>query len=506
MELIQRFWQQHPALLYGIAVLLGISTALYAHPLLALPTACLLLPLLFCRAQWLRALLACALMLSAFGYVQMTYQFPTLPAEGVTGSAEIEISSLSSVTTHFGKRWVYRGNIRSFDAGDIKGRNIPFTLSLSQVDIIRPPANKNYVVQGQLKELSTGYYALAVAKDANWYPVTDTWSFAELRFRAKQAVSAYIAKHIASQRAATFLAGIATGDFDDREMQFEFGRFGLQHIMAISGFHFAIIAAILSSILRFVISKRLANIILIFLLSSYFLFLGCGPSIMRAWVTILIALVGFLIEKRGSGLNALGAALLFVLLINPLLCQQIGFQFSFVTTAAILMLFPPLDCLLQEMLPKRRLSQMSEMNHVNQHAYLLLVFFRQAFALTIAVNVIALPMMLYYFHKFPALSLLYNLFYPFLVSISMLLLILGMMGSVVFPPLGDLIHTINQTYTQFVLNFTYNLPTTLDVVWRISGFPFEWLLCYLCVLFIGSIGLQSMLAKRHASLQELAFL
>lgn len=505
MELFQRFWQQHPALLYGLALLLGIAGALYENLFLVLPALCLLLPLV-CRAHWLRAILAGALMLSAYFYVLMTYQFPSLPPEGATGTAELEISSLSSSTTHFGKRWLYRGTIRSFESGDIRARNIPFTLSLPQTGIVRPPADTNYVVEGKLKEVAPGYYAFSVPKDTLWYPVQGSWSLAELRYRAKQSVSTYIAQHITNKRAATFLAGIATGDFDDREMQFEFGRFGLQHIMAISGFHFAIIAAILSGLLRIMFSRRLAHITLIFLLSSYFLFLGCGPSIMRAWVTILIALGGYLIEKQGSGINSLGVALLFVLIVNPLLCLHMGFQFSFVTTAAILLLYPSMEYLLQQMLPKRRLSQMSEMNRLNQHAYLVLVFFRQAFALTIAVNLIALPMMLYYFHQFPLLSLLYNLFFPFLVSFSMLLLILAMLGSLLSSSLGDLLHAINQTYTQFVLNFTYNLPTTFDVVLRVPEFSLELLLSYLCIVFIGAICLQSLLAKRQQTLQELAFI
>ena len=79
---------------------------------------------------------------------------------------------------------------------------------------------------------------------------------------------------------------------EDRLMQFEFGRFGLQHIMAISGFHFAILAGFFSFGLHLMLNRRVANAFLIALLSTYFVFLGAGPSILRAWMTILITLGG----------------------------------------------------------------------------------------------------------------------------------------------------------------------------------------------------------------------
>ena len=160
-----------------------------------------------------------------------------------------------------------------------------------------------------------------------------------------------------------------------------------------------------------------------------------------------------------------------------------GFQFSFITTAAILLLYSASDLMMRKVFKKRPLSQMVEMNELNQHAYCFLAFFRQAFALTIAVNLIALPMMLYYFQKFPLLSLGYNVFFPFLVSIAMFLLILGILGSFAFPPLGEIIHALNDRYTQFVLNFTYNLPTTFDFTWRVQGISIQWIVCYLCFIF-----------------------
>jgi len=502
------FWRRYPALLYAINCLLGIAFALNYSYALFVPLLLFSFPLLFFSQDRIRLLLALGVLLGAYLSTAAVYTFPHLPDEGEEGTALIEITSLSQAT-HFGKRWVYKGNILSFvnAANQEIARNIPFTFSMPVKDSVKhPPANSAYQVFGKLKEKNNHKYTLSVKQEAPWYPVSGSWSLAEQRFHAKQYVSQYILSHIQGSQPATFLAGIATGDFDDRLMAFEFSRFGLQHIMAISGFHFAIIAGILSVILRCVIGQRIATVLLIFLLSSYFVFLGCGPSIMRAWITITIALCGLLLEKRGSGLNSLGVAMLLILMINPLQCWNIGFQFSFLATAAILLLFPSCDILLQQLFEKRPLSQMVKMNVWNQHAYCVLVFFRQGLALTLAVNLLTMPLMFFYFQKFPVMSLLYNLFFPFLVSIAMLLLILGLLGGLFLSVVGDFFHAINSVYTQWVLNFTYYAPASLDFVWRYAGFSHEFLVVYLTLVVLLGIWVKQRLEQEQDVFQDYAFI
>lgn len=505
----KQFWTEHPALLYALAFLLGIFSTLSWNWSLILPLGLIALPCLFNR-DFYRLSLVLGCLTVSFLYVKTLYEFPSLPKEGIFGTAQFAGTSISSASTHFGKRWIYKGTLISFipdstieaQNKNSHARNIPCTISLPQnLEIHRPPADQVYRIHGKLKESTSGYYTLAVSKQEPWYAVASSWGLAEIRFSAKKSVAAYIQENIKNTKSAVFLTGIATGDFDDRLMAFEFSRFGLQHIMAISGFHFAIIAGIMSFILRLIVSKKKAVFILIFLMSSYFLFLGCGPSIMRAWITISIALLSFTMEKNGNGLNSLGLAMFFILLWDPLFCRSIGFQFSFISTAAILMFFSICDNFMQVLLKKRRLSEMVQMDRVDQHGYFILSSCRQAIALGLAVNFAAMPMMFFYFQKFPIMSLLYNIFFPFMVSISMFFLILGIILTIIFPPLGALIHAVNNWYTNFTLDFTYNMPTTLDFVLKIAPFPVELLACYLSLLFFSGL-----LLKRRDSLQDLAFL
>lgn len=513
----EKFWNCYPALLYGLCMLLGFYTAFQWSWSLTIPLGVLFIPQ--CVSVWhnkgayfFRCVLTLLLFLAALAYGICCYQFPSIGQDCIQGTAHISISSLQVKTTHYGCQWSYRGGISNFfPDGPIEGvsiaRNITYSLSLPcNESIHRPSANQDYVVHGILRQTGDRQYMLKISPNEPWHPVKGSWSLAEYRYHTKKAVKEYISRNISNPHSAAFLGGLATGEFESRIFSFEFGRFGLQHIMAISGFHFCVIAGILSIFLRFVLSRKRGSAILILLLSSYFLFLGCSPSIMRAWIAILIGLGSHLIEKRASAINSLGVALLVILLLDPLACLNIGFQFSFLTTAAILLLYSGCSKIFERFLTKRPLSQLVEMNLWNQHGYYIFALFRQGVALGLAVNLVAMPVTLYYFQKFPWMSLLYNLFFPMLVSGAMFLLLIGMLLVVLLPFAADWIHALNSRYTQWILNFTFNMPTSLDVYLRVDPIPSWIIISYLCAIFVGSIFVKNYLELKREQMQDLAFL
>jgi competence protein ComEC len=511
------FWEHHPALLYGLAFLLGCFAALHSHPIALLPAAIIWMPLLrqirspttaAISHAFLRLLLAAVLALCGFAYSAMTI---TAPAEDPShpqewsGTAHFAIEQIRLRSKHWGQQWVYRGTISTFYSGQqLIARNIPASL-LINAQAILPPTDHSYRVVGTLRKLSAYNYQLVPTKEAPFEPIGKTYNLASERANGKQALSRYIHQHIADPFSADFLTGIATGEFSNRLLQFELARFGLQHIMAISGFHFAIIASSLSCLLSSMCDLRSRTWLLIAGLTAYFLFLGCSPSILRAWLSTLIALAGSLIGRKSLGLNTLGLAMLIMLIADPLICGQLGFQFSFAATAGILLLFSPSESLLRKLWPPRPLSEAVKMNTLQQHGYCCLYFCRQAVALTIAVNIVAMPLMLFYFSTFPWMSLLYNLFFPFMVTISMLLLIAGCAVGLLLPFVGTAIHAANSYYTRFMLNYTSNIPSNVDISWQWVDFPVELVVVALCGSFIAGIySYQQRIAQRQQS-DEWAF-
>ncbi len=495
---IIHFWICHPALLYGVAFLLGLWCHLDGSLWLVIPCLSLWLPFLiaahhsFYRNLLRQMMLSFFTFLTAWSMASSHYSFPSLPTQGVLGKAYVKINSISLQHSLFGDRWIYRCELQQFfpdHSSDALAFSLPCLISFSAEESSshsRPLAHQDYWVTGKLIQKDQGRYILKISSKAIWEAVSGTSSWAERRYQWKTKTSQWIESQFSHPLSASFLAGLATGEFDDYWMRQQFARFGLQHLLAISGFHFAIIAGFLNFIFRLFLTQRMRLISLLFCLGVYCFFLGPQASILRAWIMCSLTLLGGLIDKQTTALNSLGFALLAILGYDPLLCQELGFQLSFATTAAILLFFDPAQKWLYQIFPKRRLSEVIQMNTWNQHGYCILAFLRQGLALTLAVNIVALPLTLYYFHQFPFMSLLYNLFYPFLATGSLCLLLLG--GMLAFIPfIAQPIHYLNDVYTSFLLQLTYQVPSESDAYLTIGAFPSFWLIFYLCSVCLSGI-------------------
>ena len=234
-------------------------------------------------------------------------------------------------------------------------------------------------------------------------------------------MSNYLKRHFKDPKVASFFSSLATGDIDERALSLEFGKIGVNHLLAISGFHFALLTTFCSFILGLFLPRKTTTILLLIVLSAYFFFVGNAPSVQRAWIGIFIFLIGSLFDLRSNALNSLGCALCIEILIDPYCVTHLGFQLSFLATLAILLLYAPCEKLLSLLLPKRPLSLLAVMTPLHQTGHLFSSMIRKALALNIAVHLVTLPVLLFVFLKFPWLSLLYNLFFPFWVGLSIFL-------------------------------------------------------------------------------------
>lgn len=494
-----RFWIYHPALLHGVSFLLGCDCFFQGSLLLIIPILSLWFPFFIAAyhpdhrgilKHWFLSLLT---FFTAWGVASVQYSFPEIDSQGITGKAYVKINHLSLQHSLFGERWLYRCQLLQFypdqQLTHSMASSIPCLISLPAGTMQkqpRPLADQDYGVMGKLFQTEQGTYRLKIASKTPWTAIPDSWSWAEQRYRWKRKINDWIESQFSSPLSASFLAGLVTGEFDDYWMRQQFARFGLQHLLAISGFHFAIIAGFLSFILRLCFPQNIRIITLLLCLAIYCFFLGPQASILRAWIMCSLTLIGGLIDKQTTALNSLGLALLVILGYNPLLSQELGFQLSFATTAAILLFYQPAQAWLDHLFPKRGLSEVIQMNAWNQHGYCILAFLRQGLALTVAVNLFAFPFTLYYFHQFPWMSLLYNLFFPLLASGSLCLLLLG--GLLFFIPfIANNIHRLNDVYTDFLLQLTYQVPTEIDTYFMLESFEPLLLVLYVCLTVWGGI-------------------
>lgn len=141
----------------------------------------------------------------------------------------------------------------------------------------------------------------------------------------------------------------------------------------------------------------------------------------------------------------------------------------------------------------------------NQIGYCILTYFRLGLALALAINLFVLPLTFFYFKQFPLMSLFYNFFFPFFVSISMFLLILGILFSLIYSPMGQIIHFINNYYTEWVLSLTFNLPSSVDIFIYSDFFSLEMTIIFVVMISWLGILLKSYFAKQKVE-QDFAYL
>ncbi len=416
--------------------------------------------LLVCRFKAQTILLIGAIF---YGFL---HQIPPIPTQEISG-----IFSPSCLQPHhspFQKGLLLKGTFSN------PSFSVPCSIYLRGEE--RPIANQSYVIQGVLQQRGPFDFVL---KAKEWKPLPNSWSLAEMRYQTKERFRKLLFAKLPSPKVATFLSSLTTGDVEERQLRYEFGRVGLQHILAISGFHFGILIAFFAFCLKLFLSRFQRILTLFILVSAYYIFVGSSPAVERSYLTALFYLLSQLFNRSTSGLNLLGCAMGVELICNPATANNIGFQLSFLSCFAILLFVPPLEKAISFLLPKRNAAEIQSLTLLSKHGYLLSSFFRKALSLTLAVNLILFPLLLFHFHQFPLLGFLYNLFFPFLVGISLFLLLSSLIFHLLFPPIANLLYSITNTLSSFLLDLTVNPPLAIDFSIRAANIPISLVILYL---------------------------
>lgn len=444
-----------PGLLWGIPFCSGLLFTL------STPWAAVGLFLFWQPKNFVRA---CIAFFSALALLSHFYDFPV---SGTQVEGTFKIHSLTE-SHRFASGWLYKGVLKTE-----KGRIL---CSCFSPHLYSP--NDTYTIMGTVKAQRGTSYTLKTK--GLWQAKSKTWSLALVRYQSKHFVKQYINKHIVQERAAAFLSGIVTGELEDRVMFAEFGKLGLSHIMAISGFHFGLLTLALHLLFRMVLPHKVEVICLMGLLTLYFLFVGDSPSVLRAWIIAMLALLGLLLKRRTKPANTLGSALLISCLLEPLSVTTLSFQLSYLATAGILLVYSPLSRLFELWIPKVPLSFAIEKPLLWQLGYIASCWMRNGLCLTMAVHLTILPLLLYTFHSFPLSSFLYNLFFPFLVSIGVMLFLLSLL-------VGGWLHFLTGLYCEWMLQIPQSPPLILKTLYT-QNIPEA--VVALSLLLIGWITLQ----------------
>jgi competence protein ComEC len=173
-----------------------------------------------------------------------------------------------------------------------------------------------------------------------------------------------------------------------------YSKTGTIHILSVSGGHVAIIYLLLGWALNFLNGYKrgriLKAILIIALIWAYALLTGFSPAVCRAAVMISLVITGKTYSRYTNNLNLLAASAFALLLYDPFLLTDVGFQLSYLAVCG-LVVFQPIVY-----------KWFSFKNRIADKIWL-------ACSVSIAAQVITFPLSAYYFHQFPVYFLVSNL-------------------------------------------------------------------------------------------------
>lgn len=230
---------------------------------------------------------------------------------------------------------------------------------------------------------------------------------ARLTVSARQSIKQALTAHLNKDQAGLML-GIIMGDtaMIAPETKADFRTTGLSHILAVSGMNVTILIAAVGLALGYLvrqlgtsISIQRASRLLVFTLSAatitgYMILCGLQPSIMRAGLTGLFALIAVAASRRTNPQAALAAVAFILLAIDPASLFDLGFQLSFGATISILLLARPLASRLamDPDNPGKFVSLLSVAGAAQLGVWpLLAINFNQVSLVTLAANVLVEP-------------------------------------------------------------------------------------------------------------------
>ncbi|AMR32647.1 hypothetical protein A0256_15065 [Mucilaginibacter sp. PAMC 26640] len=173
-----------------------------------------------------------------------------------------------------------------------------------------------------------------------------------------------------------------------------YSKTGTIHILSVSGGHVAIIYILLAWMLGFLDNfkrgKLIKAVIIIVLIWGYALLTGFSPAVNRAALMISMVICGKTYSRYINTLNILAFSAFALLLYDPYLLMDVGFQLSYLAVAGLI-IFQPMVY-----------RWLSFKNRAANYLW-------NACSVSIAAQLITFPLSAFYFHQFPVYFLVSNL-------------------------------------------------------------------------------------------------
>lgn len=181
----------------------------------------------------------------------------------------------------------------------------------------------------------------------------------------------------------------------DPEILDAYSKTGTLHILSVSGMHVAIVVILLNFLFKplnkYRYGKPVKLALMIMLIWFYSLITGLAPSILRAALMLSLVLIAQYNSKKINTFNVISIAGFIILLYDPFILMDAGFQLSFLAVLGLIYLQP-------------KIYKLYTFNNK------IIDFFWSCAAVSIAAQLATTAISLYYFHQFPVYFILSNLY------------------------------------------------------------------------------------------------
>jgi competence protein ComEC len=179
------------------------------------------------------------------------------------------------------------------------------------------------------------------------------------------------------------------------EIKESFASTGAMHVLAVSGLHVGIIFLVFHLLLKPLLKRKetkwLYILLNLFFLWFYAIITGLSPSVLRASAMFSFVIIGRHFRRKPNIYSSLLTSAIFILMVNPFLITQVGFQLSYAAVFGIVFFQPRFYALF------------------NTKPYFLLDKVWALTSVSLAAQLSTFPLGLFYFTMFPVYFLFSNL-------------------------------------------------------------------------------------------------
>ena len=276
-----------------------------------------------------------------------------------------------------------------------------------------------------------------------------------------------------SDEAKNVFLGILLGEKSQisNEINTYFKDSNMAHILAVSGAHVSYVILAMTIILNKT-GKKISAISTIIVLVFFMTLANFTPSVVRACIMSIIALVAKILYRKSDIYNNLAISCLLILINNPYNIFNVGFQLSFLGTLGIVILNEKLSKIIKQ----KWLSK----EHKKSKLYKINELILNMIVISVSVQLLIIPIMLINFNtlslNFLISGIIVTPVFAGIMLIGILSLITGNLGIYLFPMLEILINLL-----VFISKFISHIPFLRIIVKTPNKL---WIISYYIVLIL----------------------